>query len=492
MKTKITGKYVIGFNDNDHVIYLDGQVVYEGEEIIYVGQDYRESVDATIHAGNAIISPGFIDLDALGDIDHAILDCWVPTDIAAGLNWSDEYFREGRKDVFNREEEMFKRRYALVQLINNGITTAMPITWEVCKKNWTETYEETVDLAEIATDLGLRVYLGPSYRSGIILTHSDGVQDVIWDEQMGVDGLRKNVEFIEKFDGTHDGLIKGFLAPCTPDTSTPDLLRQTKRFSDELNCPIRLHAAEVSSEVENTRRQHNKTPMGFLKDLGFLGPRTLIPHAIYIADHPLLNNLGAGEEELVWLRESQTSVIHCPYVIARYGAALNSFDRYKRAGINLCMGTDTFLPDMIRNMAYGSNMSRIVEGRKEAGTAADLFRAATLGGAKALGRDDLGKLTSGAKADIIIIDLNGLHVGPLDDPIRSMLANTTGRDVRTVIINGRIVMQDWRIPGVDSNELRNGAQKYFDKMKGAYTERDFLKRPVETLFPPSFRVVSHY
>ncbi len=251
-----------------------------------------------------------------------------------------------------------------------------------------------------------------------------------------------------------------------------------------------MHTAEIPSEVEFTRRWYNKTPIEFQKELGFLGPHTLIPHAIYVADHPLLQGAGSGEEELVWLSESQTSVIHCPYVIARYGSALNSFDRFLRAGINLCMGTDTFLPDMIRNMNYGSYLSKIAEGRMDAGKAADLFRAATLGGAKALGRSDLGRLAPGAKADIIVIDLNGLHVGPVDDPIRSMVANTTGRDVRTVIINGRIVMQDWVIPGVDVNEMKAHAQKHFDQLKDAYTERDYLKRPVDALFPPSFRIIS--
>jgi cytosine/adenosine deaminase-related metal-dependent hydrolase len=126
----------------------------------------------------------------------------------------------------------------------------------------------------------------------------------------------------------------------------------------------------------------------------------------------------------------------------------------------------------------------------DAGAAADLFRAATLGGAKALARDDLGRLAPGAKADIIIIDLNGMHVGPVDDPIRSMLANTTGLDVRTVIINGRTVMQDREIPGVEVEKMKDGAQKYFDNLKEAYSERDYLKRPGDTLFPPSFRVIS--
>jgi 5-methylthioadenosine/S-adenosylhomocysteine deaminase len=489
MRTKITGKYVIGFDNNDHVLYRDGEVVFEGEKILFVGHNYSEPVDVSMDAGNAIVGPGFVDLDALGDIDHAILDCWVPPDVGIGLLWSENYYREGRRHVFTRADEIFKRRYALVQLIANGITTAMPITWEVCKEDWTETYEETVDLAEIAADLGLRVYLGPSYRSGIIAIRPDGRSDVVWDEEMGINGLKKSVQFIEKFDGGYGGLIKGFLAPCTPDTSSPQLLRQTKQYSNELNCPVRLHAAEVKPEVENTLRWYRKSPMEFLKDLDFLGPHTVIPHAIYIAGHPLLGGCGGGEDELAWLRDSQTSVIHCPYVIARYGQALNSFDRYQRAGINLCMGTDTFAPDMIRNMAYGSNLCKIVEGRQEAGAAADFYRAATLGGAKALGRDDLGKLSPGAKADIVIIDLGGMHIGPLDDPVRSLVANASGRDVRTVIINGRVVMRDWKIPGVSSEELIRGAQDYFDKMKNAYPERDYLKRPVQTLFPPSFKEI---
>ena len=76
MKTKVTGAFVIGYADNDHVIYPGGEVVYAGNEILFVGHAYPEPVDQVIDGGLAIISPGLIDLDALADIDHAILDTW--------------------------------------------------------------------------------------------------------------------------------------------------------------------------------------------------------------------------------------------------------------------------------------------------------------------------------------------------------------------------------------------------------------------------------
>lgn len=87
MKTKLTGRFVIGYAGGDHVIYPGGTVVYEDDTIIFAGHDYPGPVDVAHDYGDALISPGFIDLDALGDIDHAILDTWLDPDRAAGQSW---------------------------------------------------------------------------------------------------------------------------------------------------------------------------------------------------------------------------------------------------------------------------------------------------------------------------------------------------------------------------------------------------------------------
>jgi 8-oxoguanine deaminase len=480
MKTKLTARFIIGYTDHDHALYPHGEVVYEGDTILFVGHHYPNPVDTTLNFGDAIISPGFIDLDALADIDHAILDTWLDPDRLLGQRWSEAYFHSNPRETFSFEDEIFKRRYALTQLILNGITTAMPIGAEFYRA-WCETYDEFAATAEVAGELGLRMYLGPSYRGGINVTRADGSPAVLWDELKGEAGLDDAARFIRDFDGKYDGLIRGALLPARIETNTLDILRRTKALSDEFDCPIRLHAAQGAQEARFLREWHGKRPLELLHELDFLGPRTLIPH---------VSNLGdGGDGDLALLANTGTSVIHCPLISIRHGGALRSFDRYRALGINLALGTDTFPPDMIRVMDYGSNVGKLVQGDQASSTAADFFRAATLGGAQALGRDDLGRLAPGAKADITIVDLSALHTGPIDDPIRTMLYNTTGASVRTVIINGRTVMHDRQIPGVDEAAMRQRAQRFFDAYKRAYTPRDFRQRHPDDLFPSSFTIV---
>lgn len=128
MITKIKGRYVIGFTGEDHEIITDGEVVYEGNSILYVGKHYEGPVDHTEDVGNGVIMPGFIDLNALGDIDHDIIHREVYRSLKSSLNPSQEYFRKGTHELMTPEDEAFKSLYAYVQLIRNGVTTAMPIT----------------------------------------------------------------------------------------------------------------------------------------------------------------------------------------------------------------------------------------------------------------------------------------------------------------------------------------------------------------------------
>jgi cytosine/adenosine deaminase-related metal-dependent hydrolase len=169
--------------------------------------------------------------------------------------------------------------------------------------------------------------------------------------------------------------------------------------------------------------------------------------------------------------------------------ALESFEKYMRHGIRLAMGTDCYPADMIISMRLGTFMCRFAENSPFVCSTADIYRAATLGGAKALMRDDLGRLAPGAKADIIVIDLDSFHIAQVDDPIRTVILNGFGRDVTTVFIDGKLVLQDRQIPGVDYSQLRTGAQKFYDQMKLGYSERDYLHRNLDELFPPGFKFV---
>jgi cytosine/adenosine deaminase-related metal-dependent hydrolase len=147
-------------------------------------------------------------------------------------------------------------------------------------------------------------------------------------------------------------------------------------------------------------------------------------------------------------------------------------------------------PDIIRAMDYGTILAKQRSGDQTAGSHADMYRAATLGGAKMLGRDDLGRLAPGSKADITIVDLSQLRTGPIDDPIRTMVLNANGAHVKTVIVDGRTVVENGAIPGLDVEAMRHRAQAYFETYRAAYSEWDHLRRPTEVLFPPSFRTIT--
>ena len=291
MKTKRTARFVIGFDAEDHVIYPYGEVVYDENEVLFVGHAYPGEVDKTLDEGEAIISPGFVDLNALGDIDQSLL--WSEAAEWRAMLWSQAYVQSGPQEAMTAEEEAFKSRYALVQLLLNGITTALPVTG-LEYKGWAESYAEFADVAEFAAQIGLRTYLGPSFRSGVEFIRPDGSVGSYWDEPRGLKGLEEAVRFIQDFDGYGDGLIRGLLVPSQLQTCTAELLRQTKDYSDQLLCPIRLHAAQSLREFKYSIQNHGKTPLAFLQSIDFLGPRTLIPHAIYVSGSSRVSEPGNG------------------------------------------------------------------------------------------------------------------------------------------------------------------------------------------------------
>ncbi len=480
--TLVKSRYVVAHDGRGHRLLLDGEVVFEDDTIVYVGPRYEGRADAVIDGGNAVIGPGFVDLNALGDLDSTVLGFDNHPDWAKGRVWSASYVARGPREVYTAEEQAFKMRYAFVQLIRNGVTTALPIT-SMFYREWAETCEEFVRSIDTAVDLGMRAYLGPCYMSGLTMIRDDGSFKVHWDEERGLRGLEEAADFIRRFDGGHGGLIRGMLAPDRIETCTAELLSRTAAIGAELQCPVRLHCCQSLHEFNLVVKLHDRTPLEWLDSLDFLGDRALLPHGVFVTGHSEIERKG---RDLEILTRSGSTVVHCPLVAVRDGMAMESFARYRKLGIKIGLGTDTYPPDVIENMRQGAHLCRVVERDKAACSAADFYTAATLGGAAALRRDDLGRLAPGAKADITIFDLSGFHLGQFIDPIQTMVLSGSGRDFKTVIINGRVVMRDREIPGVDLKEMGLRAQAQYDKLKSTYPERTWRHPPVDEIFTPSF------
>jgi 5-methylthioadenosine/S-adenosylhomocysteine deaminase len=157
--------------------------------------------------------------------------------------------------------------------------------------------------------------------------------------------------------------------------------------------------------------------------------------------------------------------------------------------VNIALGTDTYPRDMILQMRNASYFGKVASRNLKAATAAQVFEAATLGGAHSVGRDDIGRLAPGTKADIVIIGLTGsdtLRLGPVRDPIKSLVDCGIGDDVDTVIVDGVVRLENGRIPGIDFAELRAQAQAAGERVWSNWQNWDPHGRTADEMSPFSF------
>jgi 5-methylthioadenosine/S-adenosylhomocysteine deaminase len=131
-------------------------------------------------------------------------------------------------------------------------------------------------------------------------------------------------------------------------------------------------------------------------------------------------------------------------------------------------------------------LCKVVEHDFSVATSADVFSAATLGGARALRRDDLGRLAPGAKADIVLIDMRKIRVGPYRDPIKALVQCGTSDDVASVIVDGRTVVEDGHVVGVDEGQVLADAQREADRLWAEVPEWHWQKLTADELSSQSF------
>jgi 5-methylthioadenosine/S-adenosylhomocysteine deaminase len=330
----------------------------------------------------------------------------------------------------------------------------------------------------------MRAYLGPAYKSYDYRVGERGELLYDLDEEAGLRALDRAKDFIRTHRGSHGGRIQGMLFPFQVETCSPTLLRATRTAADELGAGIEIHAGQNLLEFHEILRRHCQTPIEYLADTGLLGPDTIVGHCIINSAHRLAGLPGGRDLEI--LAASGASVAHCPLVFARRGNAMESLHRFRAAGINVGLGTDTYPRDLISEMRLAALLCKVVEHDFTVATSADVFSAATLGGAKALRRDDLGRLAPGAKADIVLIDLRKIRIGPYRDTIKAFVQCGTSDDVSRVIVDGRTVVEGGHVVGLDEAQVLADAQREAERLWAEVPEWHWEKLTADELSPPSF------
>lgn len=487
LKTKLRSRFVIGFEEGKHVVYKDGEVIFENTKLIYIGKTSDLESDITHEYGNAIISPGFIDLDACVDSDHALLDIALPRTEEHRFKMD---YQKLHKTPYTKEDFQARHRYSMLHLLKNGITTIAPISGELFYE-WSFSKEEAELMVESALETGVRMYIGPSFRSR---RQPDDVDNPVKERQ----SYEAAVSFCDKWNGKHE-LITPMMNPCQINVTNLALLKEAAHYAQNLKIPYRIHACEAIREWNHTLAQYGKTTIELFAQEKMLYDQFMIPHGITITPN-----------ELKLLSQHKVSIINTPLADLNFATALFSFEKYAHYGINHTMGTDTMPGDMIRNMRAAWDLGRLTSRRKFFARYSDegemiallpdepdypkldgdaYFDAATINGAKALGRKDLGHLSVNAKADIIVVDLQNMNVGPQSDPIRTLINSCNGDHVKAVFVNGRAVVANHRLVDYDETEVLRDAQTAYNRFLNMYEIYDASENAFEDMFPSTYKII---
>jgi len=304
-----------------------------------------------------------------------------------------------------------------------------------------------------------------------------------WAEAAGRRGFDRALVLVGEAERHPSGRLEGLVYPAQIDTVSEALFRDSMDASSASGRTLTTHAAQSVPEFHVMVGRHGRTPIQWAHAIGLLGPRTLIGHAIFLDAHSWLH--WASRRDLALLAESGTSVAHSPTPFARYGQTLQDLGRYRRAGVNVGLGTDVSPHNLLEEMRWAAVLARVAAEDVRTVSLGDVFHTATVGGAAALGRDDLGRLAPGMKADLVLVDLADPGMIPARDPLRSLVYTAAERAVRDVYVDGIRVVANRRVLTLDRTEAAGRLAEAQLRMLDAVPGRDHSGRSAEQIAPLS-------
>lgn len=243
--------------------------------------------------------------------------------------------------------------------------------------------------------------------------------------------------------------------PNTPPiNTTPNLLREVRRFADANSLGISAHVAESHSVVEAVRQQHGQNGVvKFLQQFGMPAKNSIFAHSVHVTN-----------DEIQILQETGTSVSHNPVSNMMLGDGVAPVVEMLRQGVNVALGTDgaasNHSQDLFDTMKAASLLQKVHH--QDAGVIKpyDVLRMATIGGAKALGLDSLcGSIEVGKRADLILVDIDSAHSQPVNDIFSQIVHCAKASDVKTVIVDGEVLMRDRQFTKLDDQKILAEAKR---------------------------------
>jgi 5-methylthioadenosine/S-adenosylhomocysteine deaminase len=418
--------------DSRRRILDPGAVYVEGARIVDVGPSdevVRRHPTATrvLDGHRKVVIPGFVSAH-----NHVGYTLFRGRAEDAGLGCvTGMYFP--MTTVLTRAERLAVGSLTYAELLKTGVTTALEM-------------EEDADVyAPFVERLGIRSLMGVM----TLDVDVDGLRHdrYRYDPALRQTQLRQAVEFAEAWHGKAEGRISVIMAPNMTISSSPELLRESRAAADRLGLRLSIHLGWGPAEGVAIRRLHGVGAFEYARTNGFLGPDVVAAHC-YVIEDP----------DIALLAETRTAVAHCPLMNAVRGL-IAPVGEFRRRGITVGLGIDNMFADYFDVVRACVLMARIKEQNALTMLTPDALELATMGGARALGLDrEIGSIEAGKRADLVVLDYRAFGLSPTLDPIQNLVYHGHSKDVETVLVDGRIVVDARRLVHADGPALIDAAQ----------------------------------
>ena len=395
------------------LLILDGRIAV-------IGRQDAVKADQVIDATGCAVLPGFVQTHIhlcqtlfRGAADDLSLIDWLKKRI-----WPMEA-------AHSEESIRASAQLGVAELIKGGTTCALTM----------ETVRHTEEVLRVVEETGFRATVGKC-----MMDKGEDTPPEL--QENSRDSINESLALIEKWDGKAGGRIQCCFAPRFAISCTRELLAEVATLAREHGVMIHTHASENKSECEIVEQDSGKRNVAYLDSLGISGAHVVLAHCVHLAT-----------EEMEILARTKTNVAHCPSSNLKLGSGLARVAEMLAREIPVSLGADGAACnnrlDMFTEMRTAALLQKLAHG-PEILPAASVLRMATIDGARALGlENEIGSLERGKRADVIVVDLAKLHSSPPADVVSSLVYSAEAGDVKTAIVDGRVLMRDRELLSLD-------------------------------------------
>lgn len=437
MKEDVNAKDVLDTFSGGHIYIENNLIVSAGPE------KFHGSADKIIDASRMLILPGFVNTHHhfFQTLTRNIFST-QKTELFDWLITNYEIWRGISKEAF-----YVSAKVAMAELLKSGCTTTSDHLYL-----FPDTTEATLIDSEIlaAKELGIRFQPTRGFMS---LSKKDGglpPEDVVQTEEEIFEDIERLVETYH--DDSFGAMLRISLAPCSPFSVTEESMRKTVNIAEKYDLQIHTHLAETKDEENFCIERSDERPFEFMKSLGWISNNAWFAHSIFLND-----------EEIKEAGRVKMGVSHCPSSNMRLGSGIAHIKEMLEAGVNVSVAVDGSASNDSSNMLIEIRNAMLLSRLRETEywlNTEEVLWMATVGGAKALGRDDIGQIQAGKCADINLISMDKLeYSGALHDPAAAIVFNVAMNPVDHVIVNGKLVVGNGQIVDLDEHALVKRHQK---------------------------------